>query len=142
MFHRITGCKETTTLPSHAGFGSSCTNVCRETKKIADNARNDSSFAPATIPQGQPTHVTIDNSDGRQQTLTGLATIHYTNSTICVPKLVTHPIETANVESSNEYTDIESSRKIESPSSHGMSHVILVMNMHLRFICFAREMTQ
>ena len=54
-------------------------------KKLSDDTRNDSSFAPATIPKGQPTHVTTDNSDGRQQTLTELATTHHTNSTISRP---------------------------------------------------------
>ena len=70
------------------------------------------------IPKGQPTHVTIENSDGRQQTLTGLATTHHTNLMICVPKLVTHPAEDANVESSTETMDVESSREIEPPSPH------------------------
>ena len=110
VIHSMTGCKETTNLLSRAVFGSSYTNVCRETKKLADDARNDSSFALATIPKGQPTHVNINNSDSRQQTLTGLATTHHTNSTIFVPKLVTHPAEDANTESSTE--NVESSRRV------------------------------
>ena len=48
---RMTGYKETTNLLRRAGFGSSYTNKCRERKKLADDARNDSSFAPATIPK-------------------------------------------------------------------------------------------
>ena len=110
VIHSMTGCKETTNLLSRVVFGSSYTNVCRETKKLADDARNDSSFALATIPKGQPTHVNINNSDSRQQTLTGLATTHHTNSTIFVPKLVTHPAEDANTESSTE--NVESSRRV------------------------------
>ena len=87
------------------------------------DARNDSSLAPATIPKGQPTHVTIDNSDGRQQTLTRLAATHHTNSTIYAPKLVTHPAEDVNAESSTENMDVESSREIEtSSSSHDISN--------------------
>ena len=87
------------------------------------NARNDSSLAPSTIPKGQPTHVTIDNSDGHQQTLTRLAATHHTNSTIYVPKFVTHPTEDMNAEPSTENMDIESSREIETPSSsHDISN--------------------
>ena len=66
VIHRMTGCKETENPLSRAGFDSSCTNVSLETKKLSDDARNDSIFAPSTIPKGQPTHVTIDNSDGPQ----------------------------------------------------------------------------
>ena len=70
-------------------------------KTLADDARNDSSFAPATIPKGQPAHATIDNSNDRQKTLTRLATTHHTNCTIYLSKLVTHPAEDANAESSS-----------------------------------------
>ena len=38
------------------------------------------------ISKGQPTHITIDNSNERQQTLTGLDTTHHTNATVYVPK--------------------------------------------------------
>ena len=115
-------CKETTSLLSPAGLGNAYTNACQKTKKFADDARNHSSFAPAAIPKGQPTCVTIDTSYGRQQTFTGLATAQHTNSMICVPKLVTHPIEDANVESSTKNVVVESSREIESPSSHDSSN--------------------
>ena len=39
-------------------------------------------IAPINISKGQPTHITIDNSDGPQQTLTGLDTTHHTNATV------------------------------------------------------------
>ena len=122
VIHRMTGCKEMPNLLSCAGFGSSCTNECQETKKLSDDARNYSSFTPAMIPKGQPMHVTTDNSNGHLQTLTGLATTHHTNSAISVPKLVTHPAEDANAESSTENMDVESSRGIESLSSHNISN--------------------
>ena len=64
--HKMTGCKEMTNLLSRAAFVSSHTNICHKTKKLADDARNDSSFTPATIPKGQPAHVTINKSDDRQ----------------------------------------------------------------------------
>ena len=140
MIHRMIGCKKTTNLLGRADFDSYIQpyyDSCRGTKKLADDARNDPSFTPEIIPKEQPTHVTIDNSDGRQQTLTGLATTHHTNSTMYVPKFVTHPAEDANAESSTENMDVKSSRGLESTSSHDISN-----NMHLRFICFAREMTQ
>ena len=111
-----------TNLLSHAGFGSSYTNVCRETKKLADDARNDSSFSPAKIPKGQPTSVTINNSNGCQQTVTGFATTHHMNSTIHVPKLVIHPAEDPNAKPFTENMDVESSREIDSPSSHEFSN--------------------
>ena len=122
VIHRMTGCKETTNLLSCAGIGSSYTTVSREMKKLADDARNNSSLAPATIPRGQPTHITIDKSDVRQQTSIGLARTHHANSTIYVPKLVTHPAEDANTESSAENIDLESSKGIESSSSHDISN--------------------
>ena len=122
VIHKMAGCKESANLLSRAIFGRSYSNVCREMKKFADNARNDSSFSPARIPKGQPTHVTIDNSDGCWQTLTGLAITHHTNSTIYVPKLFNHPEEDANAESSTENMDIESSRMIETRSSHDISN--------------------
>ena len=122
VIHRMTGCKETTNLLSRAGIGSSYTNVYREMKKLANDARNNSSLAPTTIPRGQPMHITIDKSDGRQQTSTGLATTHHVNSTIYVPKLVTHSAEDANAESSPENMDVESSKGIESPSADDISN--------------------
>ena len=122
VIHRMTGCKETMNLLSRAGFGSSYTNACWETKKLADDARNNSSFAPATIPKGQPTDITIDNSDGCQQTLTGLATTHHTNLTLSVPKLVIHLAEDANAKSSTENMSMKSSREIETLSSHDISN--------------------
>ena len=37
---------------------------------------------PADFKKGRPVHVSIDNSDGKQQTLTGAHTTHYTNGTV------------------------------------------------------------
>ena len=70
---------------------------------------------------GQTMHVIIDTSDGRQETLTRLATTHHMNFKIYVPKLVPHPAKDANAESSTENMHVESSRRIESPSSHNIS---------------------
>ena len=120
VVHRMAGCKEMTNLLSSAGFISSYTNVYQEMKKLADDARNDSSFAPATIPKGQSIYVTINNSNGRQQT--GVTTTHHTKSTIYVPKLVTHPTEDTSAESYKENMGTESSREIYSPSPDDISN--------------------
>lgn len=87
VVHRIIGSKEAVNLLHRSGSGISYTDVMRETKILAQDTRHDSKISPATIPKGKPTHVTIDNSDGRQQTLTGLATTHHTNSTVYAPSI-------------------------------------------------------
>ena len=131
VIHRMTGYKETKNLLSRAGFSSSNINVYREPKKLADDARNDTSFATAAIPKEQTTHVTIDISDGRQQTLTTHARTYHTNSTIyCACKKVGHLTEDTNAESSAENMDVE--------GSSIRFHMILVININLKFICFAR----
>ena len=117
VIYKMTGCKKTTNPLSRAGFGSSYTNVCRETKKLSHDARNDLSFAPATIHKGQTTHVTVDNSDGRKQTLTGLATTHHTKNLLL-----------------KTWKNLPKGLNLR-------HHMILAMKMHLRFICFTREMT-
>ena len=35
----------------------------------------------------KPTHITLDNNDGRQMTLTGVGTTHHTTGTINQPTL-------------------------------------------------------
>ena len=126
----MTGCKFTTNLLGRTCFDNSYTDACWKTKRLADDIRNAKiklkkfnlfKYALAMIPKGQPMHVTIDNSDGHQQALAVLVTTHPTNSMIYLPKLVTHPVEGTNPESSNEYMDVESSRGFESPWSHDIS---------------------
>ena len=114
MIHRKTGCKETTNFLSCADFGSSYTYVCWKTKNLADDARNDSCFAPAMIFEGQLMHITIDNSDGHRQTFTGLATTHYTNYTC--QNLLLIPWD-KNAESFTKNKDVESSSGIKALSS-------------------------
>ena len=142
----MTGCKLTMNLLSRTSFDNSYSDAYWKTKKLADDIRNAKfklkkfklfSYALVTIPKGKPMHVTINNSDGRQQALAVLVTTHHTNSMIYLPKLVTHPAEGTNRESSTEYMGVEPSE-----GSSLCGHMILVINMHLRFICFRREMTQ
>ena len=61
--------------------------VLKKIKHFSFDIQNFSNVVPKNIPKGQPTHVTIDNSSGRQQTLTGLATTHHKNATIYVCKI-------------------------------------------------------
>ena len=54
-----------------------------------------------------------------------------------MPKSVTHPAEYANAEFSTENMDVQPSRGIKSLLSHDINN-----EQHLRFNCFAKEMTQ
>ena len=127
----MAGCKLTMNLLSRTCFDNSYSDAYWETKKLADDIINYKfklkkfkllSYALVTIPKGKPMHVTINNSDGRQQALAVLVTTHHTNSMIYLPKLVTHPAEGRNPESSTEYMDVEPFRGFESPWSHDISN--------------------
>ena len=48
--------------------------------------QNNVNLATKNISKGQSTHITIDNFDRHQQTLTGLDTTHHTNATVYNPK--------------------------------------------------------
>ena len=54
-----------------------------------------------------------------------------------MPKSVTHPAEYANAEFSTENMDVQPSTGIKSLLSHDINN-----EQHLRFNCFAKEMTQ
>ena len=90
IIHKLTVSKESINLLARSGAGITYTDVMRQSKTFAEDTKNDSNVAPNSIPKGQPTRVTIDNSDGRQQIITGLSTTHHTNSTIYAPRLVTN----------------------------------------------------
>ena len=51
-------------------------------KSFSAEVQNNVNLAPKNISKGQPAHIAIDNSDGRQQTLTGLDTTDHTNATV------------------------------------------------------------
>ena len=44
--------------------------------------RNSSHKLPSEFQKGKAVHISIDNSDGRQETLTEVPTTHYTNGTV------------------------------------------------------------
>ena len=58
--------------------GISYDNVTKQIKPFSAEVQNNVNLAPKNKLKGQQTHLTIDSSDGRQQTLTGLNTIHAT----------------------------------------------------------------
>ena len=51
-------------------------------KAFLSDTQNSSHLVPKYTPKSKTTHVTIDNSDGRQQTITGLASIYHTNAKV------------------------------------------------------------
>ena len=91
VVHRITVSKESVKLLHRTVAGISYTVVLKQIKRFSFDTQNSSSLVPKNIPKGQPTHVTIDNTDRRQQNLTGLAITHHTNVSIYVPKIQSLP---------------------------------------------------
>ena len=91
VFHGVTGSKVSVKLLHRTGTGTSYTDVFEQIKCFSFVTQNSSNLVPKNIPKGQPAHVTIDNSDGRQQTVTGLTTTHHTNATIYVPEIQSLP---------------------------------------------------
>ena len=60
-----------------------CSDVCLLNNTWAQQVTDQGSRKiPAGFVKGKPVHVTLDNSDGRQQTITGSHTTHYTNGTV------------------------------------------------------------
>ena len=60
--------------------------LTKQIKQFSAEIQNNVNLAPKNISERQPAHITIDNSDGRQQTQTGLDTTHHTNATVYNPK--------------------------------------------------------
>ena len=73
------------------GASISYTDVLKQIKHFFFDSQNSSNLVTRNIPKGQQTHMTIDKSDDRQQTLTGLGTTHHTNATIYVPNIQSLP---------------------------------------------------
>ena len=77
--HRLTGSKEVASLLHKLGHGISYKDVRLLTNSWAQNVKRS---VQAVLVPGKPFHVTLDNSDGKQQTLTGAETTHHTNGTV------------------------------------------------------------
>ena len=81
--HRMTGSKEVTTLLNKCGHGVSYSDVrlLNNTRAQLVTEQSRRKIPPGFI-KGRAVHVTIDNSDGRQQTVTGSHTTHHTDGTL------------------------------------------------------------
>ena len=82
VVHRLTASKETIKPLHRSGAGILYDDVTKQIKLFSTEIQNNINLAPKNISKGQPAHVTIDNSDGREQTPTGLDTTHHTNATV------------------------------------------------------------
>ena len=81
--HRITGSKEATTLLNRCGIGIPYTDVRDLNNEWAKSVTMEhKKMLPPGFIQGRSVHITFDNSDGKQQTLTGAHTTHHTTGTI------------------------------------------------------------
>ena len=60
-----------------SGAGISYNDVTKQIKSFLAEVQNNVNLALKNISKGQPAHITIDSSDGRQQTLTGLNTTYH-----------------------------------------------------------------
>ena len=78
VVHRVTSSKVSVKLLHRTGPGISYTDAFEQIKRFSFDTQNSSNLVPKNIPKGQPNHVTIENSDGRQQPLTSRATTHHT----------------------------------------------------------------
>ena len=81
--HRITGSNEAITLLHRPGVGIFCNDFRLITNYWAGCITlNHRGMFPPGFSSNEPIHVTSDNSDGRQQTITGGQTTHHTTGTI------------------------------------------------------------
>lgn len=86
----MTGSKEVTNLLNKCGHGISYSGVRLLNNTWANHVTNQSRRKiPHGFVKGRSVHVTVDNSDGRQQTLTGSYTTHHTNGTLFQNRLQT-----------------------------------------------------
>ena len=82
VVHRLKGGKETIKLLHSSGAGISYGDVTKQIKSFPEEIQNNINLAPKNISKRYPTHITIDNSDERQQTLLSLDTTDHTNATV------------------------------------------------------------
>ncbi len=81
--NRLTGSKEASRLLHHSGVGISYNDVRQLINTWAEAvAMEHAQMVSPGFVKGRPVHVPFDNSDGRQQTLTGSQTIHLTTGKI------------------------------------------------------------
>ena len=78
--HRLTGSKEATNLIYHCGVRIIYTDIRLLNNKCVTMEHK--KMLPPGFIKGRSVHITFDNSDGKQQTLTGAHTTHHTIGTI------------------------------------------------------------
>ena len=84
--NRLTGSKETSRLLHCGGIGISYNDVRLLSNSWAEAVTMEhAQMLPPGFVKGRAVHITFDNSDGRQQTLTGSQTTHHTTGTIFQP---------------------------------------------------------
>ena len=83
VIHRVTVSKEVINILSKAGMTPTYTKIMETSKKWANDttAELNRRAAPPLLQPFKPTHVTLDNNDGRQMTSTGVGTTHDTTET-------------------------------------------------------------
>lgn len=87
--NRLTGSKEVTKLLNKCGHGVSYADVRLLNNTWAQQVTEQTTRKiPPGFVKGRAVHVTIDNSDGKQQTLTGAHTTHHTNGTLFQNRLL------------------------------------------------------
>ena len=83
IINRITGSKEVATLLSKLGHGISYNDIRTLNNAWAQTVTHNSiAGIPSGFMKQKPLHIAIDNSDGKQETLTGSKTTHFTNGII------------------------------------------------------------
>ena len=79
----MTGSKETANYLHQCGHGILYADIqLLNTDWVNRVTRNSSHKLPSEFQKGKAVHISIDNSDGRQETLTEAHTTHYTNGTV------------------------------------------------------------
>ena len=111
VVHRLTRSIETIKLLHRSGAIMSYDDVTKQIKSFSTEIQNNVNLAPKNISKGQPTHVTIDKSDGRQQTLTGLDTTHRTNATAYNPKNEETSTKTQEIIDDDQEQSLPSTRR-------------------------------
>ena len=96
--HRITGSKEVANYLNKGNHAISYNDIRMQNKaweKMVMSGIN----IKSDIKTGLPTHSSIDNNDGRQETLTGSGTTHHTNSLLFQPySNVSNEVQTLGIE--------------------------------------------
>ena len=82
VVHCLTESKETIKLLHPSWAGISYDDVTKQIKSFSVEIQNNVNLTLKNITQGQPTHITIDNSSMRQQILTRLDSTQHTNATV------------------------------------------------------------